>query len=86
MAYLTVILLGIVLVLSGLAIWKPVQFQEIAAVMGGYEGARRVHFFAMAGIVGFVLIHVAMVALVPRTFLPMLTGRAATDTSPPQDH
>ncbi len=85
-AYLTVILLGIVLVLSGLAIWKPVQFQEIAAVMGGYEGARRVHFFAMAGIVGFVLIHVAMVALVPRTFLPMLTGRAATDTSAPQDH
>jgi thiosulfate reductase cytochrome b subunit len=40
----------------------------------------------MAGIVGFVLIHVAMVALVPRTFLPMLTGRAATDTSAPQDH
>lgn len=85
-AYLTVILLGIVLVLSGLAIWKPVQFQELAAVMGDYEGARRVHFFAMAGMVGFVLIHVTMVALVPRTFLPMLTGRAAIDASPPQDH
>lgn len=85
-AYLTVILLGIVLVLSGLAIWKPVQFQELAAVMGGYEGARRVHFFAMAGMVGFVLIHVTMVALVPRTFLPMLTGRAAIGASPPQDH
>jgi thiosulfate reductase cytochrome b subunit len=84
-AYITVILLGIVLVLSGLAIWKPVQFQEIAAVMGGYEGARRVHFFAMAAIVGFVLIHVTMVVLVPRTFLPMLTGRAATGTSQPRD-
>jgi thiosulfate reductase cytochrome b subunit len=77
-AYLTVILLMIVLVLSGLSIWKPVQFQEIASLMGGYEGARRVHFFAMAGVVGFILIHVTMVALVPRTFLPMFTGRAAT--------
>lgn len=80
-AYLMVILLMIVLVLSGLAIWKPVQLQEIATLMGGYEGARRVHFIAMAGIVGFALIHVIMVALVPRTFLPMLTGRAATDTA-----
>jgi thiosulfate reductase cytochrome b subunit len=85
-AYIAVILLGIVLVLSGLAIWKPVQFQEIAAVMGGYEGARRVHFIAMAAIVGFVLIHVTMVVLVPRTFLPMLTGRATTGASHPQDH
>lgn len=79
-AYLAVILLGIVVVLSGLAVWKPVQFQEIAAVMGGYEGARRVHFFAMTGIVAFVLIHVVMVLLVPRTFLPMLTGRARVES------
>lgn len=75
-AYLGVIVLGIVLVTSGLAIWKPVQFQVIAALMGGYEGARIVHFFAMAAIVLFVLVHVVMVLLVPRTFLPMLTGRA----------
>jgi len=79
-AYLAVILLGIVVVLSGLAIWKPVQFQEIAAILGGYEGARRVHFFAMTGIVAFVLIHVVMVLLVPRTFLPMLTGRARVES------
>ena len=64
------------LVLSGLAIWKPVQFQELAALMGGYEGARLVHFIAMALVVLFVLVHVVMVALVPRTFLPMLTGYA----------
>jgi thiosulfate reductase cytochrome b subunit len=75
LAYLVVILLGITLVLSGLAIWKPVQFQELAAFMGGYEGARVVHFLAMAGAAGFIVIHVVMVMLVPRTLPPMLTGR-----------
>lgn len=75
-AYIVVILLGITLVLSGLSIWKPVQFQELAAIMGGYEGARRVHFFAMAGVVGFTVIHVVMVMLVPRTLIPMFTGHA----------
>lgn len=78
-AYIVIILLGITLVLSGLSIWKPVQFQELAALMGGYEGARRVHFFAMAGVAGFVVIHVAMVMLVPRTLIPMFTGRAPSD-------
>jgi thiosulfate reductase cytochrome b subunit len=75
-AYVGVICVIAVLVLSGLAIWKPVQFQELAALMGGYEGARLVHFIAMAMVVLFVLVHVVMVALVPRTFLPMLTGYA----------
>jgi thiosulfate reductase cytochrome b subunit len=75
-AYIGVIVVIIALVLSGLAIWKPVQFQELAALMGGYEGARIVHFAAMTLVVLFILVHVAMVALVPRTFLPMLTGYA----------
>ncbi len=75
-AYLAVIVLGVALVLSGLSIWKPVQLQELAALMGGYEGARRVHFFAMAGVVGFVVVHVVMVMLVPRTLAPMFTGHA----------
>lgn len=74
LAYIVVILLAATLVLSGLSIWKPVQFQELAALMGGYEGARLVHFFAMAAVVGFILIHVVMVILVPRTFIPMFTG------------
>lgn len=75
-AYAGILVVLAVLVCSGLAIWKPVQFQELAALMGGYEGARLVHFAAMALTVLFVLVHVAMVALVPRTLLPMLTGRA----------
>jgi len=75
-AYVGVICVVIALILSGLAIWKPVQFQEIAALLGGYEGARLVHFAAMTLVALFILVHVMMVALVPRTFLPMLTGRA----------
>jgi thiosulfate reductase cytochrome b subunit len=62
--------------LSGLAIWKPVQFQELAALMGDYEGARWVHFIAMALVVFFILVHVTLVALVPRTLWPMFSGRA----------
>ncbi len=75
-AYVGVIGVVIALVLSGLAIWKPVQFQELAALMGGFEGARIVHFVAMTLVVLFILVHVAMVALVLRTFLPMITGYA----------
>lgn len=74
-AYATLIAALVVLVLSGLAIWKPVQLQELAALMGGYEGARWVHFCAMALTVGVVLVHVLMVALVPRTLPAMISGR-----------
>jgi thiosulfate reductase cytochrome b subunit len=76
-AYIGVICMGAVLVLSGLAIWKPVQFQELTALMGGYEGARLVHFIAMALVVFFILVHLTLVALVPRTLWPMFSGRAA---------
>ena len=74
-AYLGAILLGVGLILSGLAIWKPVQLYWLASPMGDYEGARLLHFFCMAGIVLFVLVHVAMVVLVPKTFLTMITGK-----------
>ena len=73
--YLGVILAGIVIVLSGLSIWKPIQFQELTALFGGYEAARYVHFFAMATIVGFLLVHVVMAFLVPRSLRAMIIGR-----------
>src|SRR5712664_597458 len=79
-AYLAIILCGVVLVLSGLAIWKPVQLQEITAIIGGYESARVVHFLAMSLLVLIVLIHIAMVILVPRTLPTMFTGRARRPT------
>jgi thiosulfate reductase cytochrome b subunit len=56
-------------------IWKPVQFYALGSLMGDYEGARLLHFFCMAGLVAFVIVHVAMVLLVPKTFLTMITGK-----------
>ena len=73
--YLGVILAGAVMVLSGMAMWKPVQMQELAALFGGYDAARYVHFFAMATIVGFLFIHIVMALLVPRALRAMITGR-----------
>ena len=74
-AYLALILLLIVLVLTGLVLWKPVQFYWYGQFIGDYEGARLLHFFAMAGVFFIVVVHVVMVALVPRTFPSMFTGR-----------
>ncbi|SAK77802.1 cytochrome B561 [Caballeronia fortuita] len=74
-AYLFVVIDLIVLVLSGLAIWKSVQFPLLREMMGGYDRARIVHFCAMALMAAFVVVHVAMVALVPRSLLTMLRGR-----------
>jgi thiosulfate reductase cytochrome b subunit len=62
-------------IMSGLAIWKPVQLYPLTELLGGYEIARRVHFVAMAGTAGFIIVHLVLVAIVPRTLLPMLKGR-----------
>jgi thiosulfate reductase cytochrome b subunit len=75
-AYVALIIALVVLAASGLAIWKPVQLYWLAALMGDYEGARLMHFFAMAAVALIVVVHVVMVALVPRTFPTMITGRA----------
>ena len=73
--YLGVLLAGVVIVASGLALWKPVQLQELATLFGGYEGARLVHFLAMASIVLFLVIHVLMALIVPRSLRAMIWGR-----------
>ena len=49
--YVGIIVVGVVIVLSGLSIWKPVQLQYLTALFGGYDIARYVHFFCMAAIV-----------------------------------
>lgn len=74
-AYLAVIADIALLVLSGLTIWKPVQFALLRTVMGGFDNARVVHFVAMSVLVGLLAVHVAMVALVPRSLLTMIRGR-----------
>ncbi len=73
--YAAVIVAGVVIVLSGLAMWKPVQLQELAALFGGYDAARYVHFFAMAAIVGFLAIHIVLAIAVPRSLRAIITGR-----------
>ncbi|MBP6013341.1 MAG: cytochrome b/b6 domain-containing protein [Alphaproteobacteria bacterium] len=73
--YVGVIATLILVVLSGLAIWKPVQLWWLTAVFGGFQGARLVHFLAMAGIAAFILIHVVMALIVPKTIRAMVFGR-----------
>ena len=74
-AYLALVCFLALLVATGLVLWKPVQFYALGSLMGDYEGARYLHFFAMASVVFIVLVHVVMVILVPRTLPSMLTGR-----------
>ena len=73
--YAGVILCGAIVVLSGLGIWKPVQFQELTALFGGYDYARYVHFFAMAAIVGFLVVHVVLALIVPKSIRAMTVGK-----------
>jgi thiosulfate reductase cytochrome b subunit len=73
--YAGIILTGVVIVASGLSIWKPVQFQELTALFGGYDIARYVHFAAMAAIVGFLVVHVSLALIVPKSQRAMIAGR-----------
>src|SRR3989337_2995541 len=73
--YAGIIVVGILIVLSGLAIWKPVQLQYLTAVFGGYEVARYVHFFCMSAIVAFLIVHVVLALLVPKSLRAMIIGR-----------
>ena len=75
LAYLFAMLDIAVLVLSGLVLWKSVQFETLRTLLGGYEAARYVHFTAMALLTAFVAVHVLMVALVPRTLSAMIRGK-----------
>ncbi len=72
--YLGVLLAGVVIVVSGLAIWKPVQLWFFCDALGGYFIARYVHFFAMAAIVAFIIVHILLVLMVPKVLPPMITG------------
>lgn len=73
--YAGIIAVGIVIVLSGLSMWKPVQLQWLAALFGGYDVARFVHFACMTAIVAFLVVHVALALLVPKSLRAMIIGR-----------
>jgi thiosulfate reductase cytochrome b subunit len=72
--YIVVILAGISQVVTGLLVWKPIQFSAAVALLGGFQAVRVEHFFGMFIIVGFLIVHVALSLLVPQTLWAMLTG------------
>jgi thiosulfate reductase cytochrome b subunit len=82
--YIGVLCAGVLIVLSGLAIWKPVQFSELLALFYDFQTARLVHFLCMAAIVGFVVVHVTLAILVPHTLVAMVTGGPEVAAAPPR--
>ena len=72
--YVGIMLVGVVVVLSGLSIWKPVQLSELATLFYDFQTARLVHFLCMTAIVFFLVVHVALALIVPRSLIAMLTG------------
>jgi thiosulfate reductase cytochrome b subunit len=81
--YIVVLLLGVLVVAAGLSIWKPVQLSWLVELFGGFDAAREVHFIAMAGIAGFIVLHLLLVLIIPRTILPMISGRASAREAQP---
>jgi thiosulfate reductase cytochrome b subunit len=82
-AYTSAIGLGILVVLSGLVMYKPVQLHHLAWFFYGYDGARVVHFFGLLALAGFVVSHVIMVALHPKSFVEMINGGVPEQAAPP---
>ncbi len=80
--YLGIMAVGVLIVISGLALWKPVQFSELAALFGSFQTIRLVHFLCMSAIVLFLLVHVALALLVPQSLIAMLTGGPVVDGKP----
>jgi thiosulfate reductase cytochrome b subunit len=73
-SYIGVLIAIVLTILSGSVVWKPVQLQELGVLMGGYEGARIVHFLGMTAICVFIILHLALVLIVPSTLIPMIVG------------
>jgi len=78
--YLGVMAVGVLIVISGLALWKPVQFSELANLFGSFQNIRLVHFLCMTAIVAFIAVHVTLALLVPQSLLAMITGGPAIDS------
>ncbi len=77
--YVGIMLVGVLIVISGLALWKPVQFSELAALFGSFQTIRLVHFLCMSAIVAFLVVHVLLALLVAQSLLAMITGGPAVD-------
>jgi thiosulfate reductase cytochrome b subunit len=80
--YLGIMAVGVMIVISGLALWKPVQFSELASLFGSFQTIPLVHFFFMSAIVAFLVVHVALAVLVPKSLVAMLSGGPVVDDTP----
>jgi len=74
LSYLFAIVIGLLIVLSGMVVYKSVQFPVLTKMMMGYDNARVIHFVCMAGLMGFLVIHVAAALVVPKTIVAMFRG------------
>jgi thiosulfate reductase cytochrome b subunit len=75
LSYTGVLLTAPLLVLSGLALYEPVQLPRLTALLGGYDAARAIHLGVLAALALFTVIHVVQVLLHPRTLADMTVGR-----------
>jgi thiosulfate reductase cytochrome b subunit len=81
LTYIGVILAALLVFFSGLAIWKPVQFRWLTWLFYDFQGARLAHFIGMAGIVLFLIVHVSLAVLVPKTLVGMTRGSVTLRSS-----
>jgi len=79
--YLGVIGALLLQVVTGLAIWKPVQLSALVGLFGGYPIARNIHLAIMFLIVAFIIVHVVLVAIFPHTLVSMIIGTPAEPKS-----
>jgi thiosulfate reductase cytochrome b subunit len=77
--YVGILLVGVLIVTTGLVLWKPIQFSELTALLGGFQTVRIIHFLCMSAIVLFLIVHVTLALLVPRTLVAMVTGGPAVN-------
>jgi thiosulfate reductase cytochrome b subunit len=77
--YLGVMLVGVLIVITGMCLWKPVQFSELASLFHSFQTIRVIHFLCMSAIVAFIVVHVSLALLVPKSLLAMLTGGPIID-------
>jgi thiosulfate reductase cytochrome b subunit len=84
--YLGIMLIGLLIVSTGLSLWKPVQFSELADLFGSFQTIRLIHFLCMAAIVAFLFVHISLALLVPKSLAAMVTGGPVVDRDPADGH
>lgn len=83
LAYFSMPIVGIMAIVTGLAIWKPVELSPLTGLLGGYVWARYWHFWAMLLLVALTFGHIFMVFTVDPYSIPsMITGKYREDLSP----